>query len=239
MNYKKIYDNLISKGRNRVLNCYVERHHIIPKCMGGTDDEENLVELTPEEHYVAHQLLVKIYPKNKALINAAMMMIPNRPTNKMYGWLRRKLSEWMKELQSGCGNSQYGKRWINNKESKESKRIPKTDCLPEGWEEGRIVDFDLYFERESKKELRNQKLEEEKNCKRIKRIKTKHLMFRKTEGYRRAKTIRLYEEFKKSDISLRKFALKNQMVPMTLSKWFREFIPEYDIKPRKAANKQI
>jgi hypothetical protein len=66
MNYKKIYDNLISKGRNRVLNCYVERHHIIPKCMGGTDDEENLVELTPEEHYVAHQLLVKIYPKNKA-----------------------------------------------------------------------------------------------------------------------------------------------------------------------------
>ena len=64
-------------------------------------------------------------------------------------------------------------------------------------------------------------------------------MFRKTEGYRRAKTIRLYEEFKKSDISLRKFALKNQMVPMTLSKWFREFIPEYDIKPRKAANKQI
>ena len=26
---------------------------------------------------------------------------------------------------------------------------------------------------------------------------------------------------------------------MTLSKWFREFIPDYDIVPRRAANKQI
>lgn len=111
--------------------------------------------------------------------------------------------------------------------------------MPEGWEEGRIIDFDLYFEREHKKELRKQKFEEEKECKRIKRIKTKHLMFRKTEGYRRAKSIRLYEEFKKSDMSLRQFALKKEMVTMTLSKWFREFIPEYRIEPRKAANKQI
>lgn len=236
MNYKKIYDNLISKGRNRVLNCHVERHHIIPKCMGGTDDKENLVELTPEEHYVAHQLLVKIYPKNKALINAAMMMmIPNRPTNKMYGWLRKKHSERMKELQSGCGNSQYGKRWIHNKELKESKRIPKNEYLPEGWEEGRILDFDANCEREKKKELRKQRSEEKTR----KRIKTKHLMFRKTEGYRRAKSIRLYREFKGSNTSLRQFALKKEMVPMTLSKWFREFIPEYDIEPRKAANKQI
>ena len=33
--------------------------------MGGTDDEENLVELTPEEHYVAHQLLVKYIQRTK------------------------------------------------------------------------------------------------------------------------------------------------------------------------------
>lgn len=243
MNYKKIYDNLISKGRNRVLNCYVERHHIIPKCMGGTDDKENLVELTPEEHYVAHQLLVKIYPENKILIHAAVMMIPNRPSNKLYGWLRRKLSERMKESQAGSGNSQYGKRWIHNKELKESKRIPKNDYLPEGWEEGRILDFDAKCEREKKKELRKQRSEELRKQrseeKTRKRIKTKHLMFRKTDGYRRAKSIRLYEEFKESNLSLRKFASKKGMVPMTLSKWFREFIPEYDIEPRKAANKQI
>ena len=64
MNYKKIYDSLIERGKNRNLNEYGEKHHIVPKCLGGSNKKENLVKLTPEEHYVAHQLLVKIYPNN-------------------------------------------------------------------------------------------------------------------------------------------------------------------------------
>lgn len=68
MNYKKHYDLPITRGKNRMLEGYVERHHIIPRCMGGTDDLENLVDLTPEEHYVAHQLLVKMNPTNHKLI---------------------------------------------------------------------------------------------------------------------------------------------------------------------------
>lgn len=32
-------------------------HHIIPKHLGGTDDPENLVELTVEEHAEAHRVL--------------------------------------------------------------------------------------------------------------------------------------------------------------------------------------
>ena len=39
-----------------------ERHHIKPRCMGGTDDMFNLVDLTPREHYIAHQLLAQLYP---------------------------------------------------------------------------------------------------------------------------------------------------------------------------------
>ncbi|XAO17074.1 homing endonuclease [Escherichia phage FL23] len=60
MNYEKIYNSLIDRARNRALTGYKERHHIIPKCLGGSNDASNLVDLTPEEHYVAHQLLVKI-----------------------------------------------------------------------------------------------------------------------------------------------------------------------------------
>ena len=69
MDYKKHYNLLIQKGLKRnpsELN-YSEKHHIIPKCMGGNDSKENLVILTAEEHYVAHQLLVKIYPNQKGL----------------------------------------------------------------------------------------------------------------------------------------------------------------------------
>jgi len=97
MNYQKIYEQLTSKNMN---SDYTEKHHILPKCMGGSDDIENIVCLTPEAHYVAHQLLVKIYPDNHKIIKAAHMMTVGRNTNKSYGWLKRKHSETMKQRPS-------------------------------------------------------------------------------------------------------------------------------------------
>ena len=99
MNYQKIYDKIIRRGQNRVLTKYKESHHIVPRCLGGTDEQSNLVELTPEEHYTCHQLLVKIYPDNNKLLNAALFMTANgmgRRSNKVYGWLKRRYSEYMK-----------------------------------------------------------------------------------------------------------------------------------------------
>jgi hypothetical protein len=91
MDYHRIYNRLIERGKTRIIHEYTEIHHIIPKCVGGSDFPDNLVKLTPEEHYVAHQLLVKIYKDNDKLVYAACMMVPDRPNNKLYGWLRRKL----------------------------------------------------------------------------------------------------------------------------------------------------
>jgi len=97
MDYNKHYSLLIAKGQGRILEGYVEKHHIIPKCIGGTDDLSNLVALTPEEHFVAHQLLIKIYPNEPKLIFAVKMMCVKTPKhkrgNKMYGWLRKKYDE--------------------------------------------------------------------------------------------------------------------------------------------------
>lgn len=143
MNYKLIYDQLIDRAKIRVIEGYTEKHHIVPRCMGGKDNKENLVRLTPEEHYIAHQLLIKIYPKNKSLINAAAMMTVNRPSNKLYGWLRRKLSETQSKNQLGAGNSQAGTRWIHNSDARQSKKIKITDDLPLGWNEGRKINWDL------------------------------------------------------------------------------------------------
>ena len=131
MDYKKIYDSLISRGKTRILEGYFETHHIVPRCLGGCDDLENLVKLTPEEHYIAHQLLIKIYPNNYKLIRAAVMMIPNRPSNKLYGWLRRKFSIAQSKSQSGKNNSQYGSKWIHNPLTKESKKIKGE--VEDGW----------------------------------------------------------------------------------------------------------
>lgn len=96
MNYQRVYNQLIDRAKNRILEGYSEKHHIIPKCLGGTDDTENLVRLTAEEHYVAHQLLVKIYPDNYLLLFAATNMCADahghRSNNKRYGWLRLRYS---------------------------------------------------------------------------------------------------------------------------------------------------
>lgn len=92
MNYAAHYDRLIARARCRCLTGYRERHHVLPRCMGGGDEAENLVDLTPEEHYVAHQLLVKIHPTNYKVGLAILVMSRQGTGNRLYGWLRRRLS---------------------------------------------------------------------------------------------------------------------------------------------------
>lgn len=62
MNYERIY-NLFIASRKLIIhvNIYTERHHILPRSLGGSDDEGNIVELTPDDHLFAHMLLAKIY----------------------------------------------------------------------------------------------------------------------------------------------------------------------------------
>jgi hypothetical protein len=81
MNYTKIYNSLVERAKNRKLTTYKEKHHIIPKCMGGSNKKENLVELTAREHYIAHLLLVKIYPNNSKLKYAMWAMINGWQSN--------------------------------------------------------------------------------------------------------------------------------------------------------------
>ena len=147
MNYKLHYEKLINRAKDRKINGYTETHHIIPRCMNGTDDKDNLVDLTAREHFIAHLLLLKIYPKQYSLIKALNMMCmghtEHRSMNRMYGWLREKFSKEMSVSQSGDKNSQHGTIWIHNLDLKESKKIPKGDNIPDGWLKGRKINFEL------------------------------------------------------------------------------------------------
>lgn len=143
MNYQRIYQKLIERARYRVLDGYAERHHVTPKCMGGTNEITNIVSLTPEEHFFAHVLLVKIHPEQKNLVLAVQKMTVSsrthkglRRSRKLYGWLKRKFAVRMRELQSGEGNSQFGSRWINDGNGTAKKHRGE---LPERWLEGRVL----------------------------------------------------------------------------------------------------
>lgn len=104
MDYSAHYNRLIERARLRVLEGYCERHHVLPKCMGGGNEPGNLVDLTPEEHYVAHQLLVKIYPEVKGLALSAALMARKAVGMRLYGWLARHHSESMKGHKRNVGH---------------------------------------------------------------------------------------------------------------------------------------
>ncbi|MEO6302338.1 MAG: HNH endonuclease signature motif containing protein [Bacteroidia bacterium] len=102
MNYKSIYEKLISSKQklNRVKykGFYYEKHHILPRCLGGTNDKNNLILLTAKEHFIAHLLLTKIYEgKDKRKMYFAFWRMCNTkdgyiPTSSQYENGRKLLS---------------------------------------------------------------------------------------------------------------------------------------------------
>lgn len=110
MDYKKIYDSIISERKLNPLSeeLYTENHHILPRCMGGDDSKENLVRLTPEEHFFVHKLLCKIYPEVSGLRFALIMMTwgEKRSNNKLYGIFKR--------MHANAVGAATRLRWLDN-----------------------------------------------------------------------------------------------------------------------------
>jgi hypothetical protein len=241
VNYSLIYERLIEKAKSRTsLEGYTEKHHVIPKCMGGSDDPNNLVALTPEEHYVAHQLLVKIYPNNSLLVFAAHKMCCGRFNNKLYGWLKRKhalaIGKHNSIANKGSNNHCFNMKWIHNPVLRQSKRINKTDIIPEGWRKGRVINFDSFNKRQ---ELNYQKQVKKATRKKIKQEKNVLNKKRQLERQHNKQVFarKLYNIFLSSGCrSVRDFlhAQKEYNYSLTsLCKLWKKFIPEYTPIPRK------
>lgn len=121
MNYLSIYNKIISRAQlecRRKRKCtdpkyvYYEKHHILPKCLGGSDDKANLVFLTGREHFTTHQLLVKIYPEEYKLVFALRSLCERKNknhvrNNKEYSWIRKLHAEKMSLLQRGKPGKGY------------------------------------------------------------------------------------------------------------------------------------
>lgn len=89
MNYQKLYNNLIKKAQVRQkeepLSGYKEKHHIKPRSLGGLDENDNLVELTAREHFLAHYLLFKMYSGYRRCKMAKAYMFMCNNSNKTNG----------------------------------------------------------------------------------------------------------------------------------------------------------
>ena len=124
MNYKRVYDSLVKKAitshREKGKGVYYEQHHIIPRCLGGTDKESNLILLTAKEHYIAHLLLYHIHKKSKyhyKLAFALWSMRPKfsntkkryRPSSRGYKMMKEAISAALSKKNKGREGTFKGK----------------------------------------------------------------------------------------------------------------------------------
>jgi len=129
MNYKNVYDSIIDKALERKLdvNTYYEKHHIIPKCLGGLDVNENLVYLTAREHYICHRLLIDIHKNNvENYTKVLQAFMPMRAKSKYHEErvTNSKMYEKVKNILYGDGGLLLGENhhWHGRKHTKETKK---------------------------------------------------------------------------------------------------------------------
>ena len=149
LHYLDRYVKFISSRANVRIKTETAKHHILPKCMGGENDKDNLVYLTHREHFIAHYMLAKAFP-NHTIVHALARMTTTKTIKdskiyshgmKLYAQLRskafkgcklcvgRKLSDKTRKLIS-LRNQEYNKLHPNarkhgplSKERKEKLRL--------------------------------------------------------------------------------------------------------------------
>lgn len=125
MDYKKLYYRLCkycketeiteriikrNKEDKRLTSDYIysEIHHIIPKHSNGSNNEDNLVKMLPEEHFMAHLIRYRAYNNpadfysvrfalNGFLSKEYINDIPVKTQNKMVRWFKQHTSEFRKK----------------------------------------------------------------------------------------------------------------------------------------------
>jgi hypothetical protein len=229
MNYKKIYYQIIDKAKERNYsrskykekNVYVERHHITPKSLGGSDSEENFVFLTTREHFICHYLLVKMFKDESNewyKMNCAFLRMKSASfcqsryyNSRLYEALKGNHSSVMSFLQTGSKNSNYGKMWISNIDLKQNKTIKRTDEIPEGWVKGRYKWRDR---------------------------KTPAICMKDIKYKAKKEALELFDTFMKSDYdSINKFAKSIGVSHVSVVQRFQKYVPGY--KDRKKSTKKF
>lgn len=115
--YTKWYFSIVSQRKVRIFNknIYMERHHIIPKSLGGSNDAANMIKLTAKEHFLVHWLLTKMCIEDshiRKMKYAMRSMSWNKTGNKIISSWQFELSR--KKLQNQVEIEIYQKKLEKN-----------------------------------------------------------------------------------------------------------------------------
>jgi hypothetical protein len=118
--YSKCYYRIIENRESNPVTGYVEKHHIIPRSLGGSNKKENIVALTAREHFVCHRLLVKMTSgRDKMKMSYAIRCLVNRENKyqqrykisaRTYAAIISITKASISKYQTGKNNPYYGKK---------------------------------------------------------------------------------------------------------------------------------
>ena len=127
MTYNDFIQNILNtRGRFSCEDKYHERHHIIPKCMGGNNDKSNLIDLYANEHFIAHKLLAEENPDNYKLKYAYWNMCQCSGNDQQYKYIPspeeyERCRMFCYEAMSGENHPWYGRHHSEETRQKQSE----------------------------------------------------------------------------------------------------------------------
>jgi hypothetical protein len=109
--YTQWYYKIVEHAQARTTNTtYTEKHHIIPKSLGGDNSKNNIVRLTAKEHYICHLLLTKMLEgedRSKMVYALWIMNSKNKSQNRQsmsasrYEIVRKEYAELVRQKRLG------------------------------------------------------------------------------------------------------------------------------------------
>lgn len=150
--YSKLYYKITANAKQRIIEDYTELHHIIPQSIGGSNDKENLVELTAREHFICHWLLIKMTEgdeRGKMLYALQGMKAENKFQNRYHTKITARVYERYRiehaenHSKKMKGRKAWNKGIPQTEEHREKnrqaalKRPPKSQETIEKWREAR------------------------------------------------------------------------------------------------------
>ena len=110
--YTHWYCQIITRARTRHIQGYVEHHHIIPRSLGGKDNQGNIVALTAREHFVCHLMLTRMTTgqhRNKMISSVFYLTGRGKADrhnvikrSRLYAKLRQELAQIVSQQKKGC-----------------------------------------------------------------------------------------------------------------------------------------
>lgn len=143
--FLRTYIRIIEKARKTVYSGYTEKHHVVPRSMGGTDEESNLVKVSAREHFILHCLLARCTTGPSLIkMTLAVHMISGAATANKRSYMNSRLFEankiaYTKAVKEfGGGRPAYKNAWFKNSEGLVKKFPLKEEekLLSEGWVRG-------------------------------------------------------------------------------------------------------